>query len=126
MLAITANRLSSIRRSSRALLGFFILLSILFVIGTLNKMEHPFPPGARALAGIVFQGTALTGKIRILWLAQMVLGAGLSLKILYHFIRLLALFSKGELFTARNVAQIRQIGLTLTCAPAIWLVALIG
>ena len=54
------------------------------------------------------------------------LGAALSLKILYHFIRLLLLFSKGKLFTAQNVAQIRQVGLTLFCAVPLWFIVLIG
>jgi hypothetical protein len=64
MLAITANGLSSIRRASRALLGFFIFMSVVFLLGTLNQVTHPFPPGTRTLAGVVFQGTAITGRTR--------------------------------------------------------------
>ena len=126
MFAITANRLTAIQRASRALRVFFIFISVIFVLGTLNRMTHPFPPGARTLAGFVFQGTAITAKIQILWLVQIVSGAALNLKILYHFIRLMGLFSKGKLFTAPNVAQLRQVGLTFLCAPAVWLVVLIG
>ena len=89
-------------------------------------MVHPFPPGTRTLAGIEFQIATISGKIETLWYLQLVLGAALSLKILYHFIRLLTLFSSGQLFTAQNVSHIRQVGLTLFCAVPIWLIVLIG
>lgn len=36
------------------------------------------------------------------------------------------LYFKGKVFTAQNVVQIRQVGLTYACAPAVWLVVLIG
>ena len=49
----------------------------------------------------------------------------MNLKILYHFIRLLGKCAQGKLFTAQNVAQLRQIGLTLVCTPAVWLLVLI-
>jgi hypothetical protein len=126
MFAITADRLIAIQRASRWLLGFFVFVSVISVWATLNDIAHPFPPGTRTLAGIVFQGIAITGKIHVLWLLQVVLTAALNLKILYHFIRLTGLFSKGTLFTAQNVAQIRQVGLTFVCFPAVWLVVLIG
>jgi DUF2975 family protein len=126
MLALTTNRLVAIRRASRSLRIFFIFLAAVLVLGTLNKITQPFPPGTRTLAGIVFQGATITGKIQILWLVQTVLGTLLNLKILYHFIRLLGMFAQGKLFTAQNVAQLRQIGLTLMGALVVWLIVLIG
>jgi Protein of unknown function (DUF2975) len=126
MLAMTANRQSAIQRASRALLVFFIFMSVITLWGTLSNIVHPFPPDTRTLAGVVFRSAAITGKIDGLWLTQMVLGAALTLKILYHLIRLAMLHSKGKVFTAQSVAQIRQVGLTNLCALAIWLVMLIG
>jgi hypothetical protein len=126
MFAITTNRLGEIQRASRWLLAFFIFISVIWVLGTLVGIAHPFPPGTRTLAGVVFQGAAITGKIQVLWLMQVVLTAAVNLKVLYHFIRLTGLFSKGTLFTAQNVAQTRQVGLTFACFPAVWLVVLIG
>jgi Protein of unknown function (DUF2975) len=126
MTSITANRLSTIQRASRALLAFFIFMSIISLWGTLNNIVHPFPPDTRTLAGVVFRSAAITGKVDSLWLSQMVLGAALNLKILYHLIRLAILHFKGKVFTAQSVAQIRQVGLTYVCALAIWLVVLIG
>jgi len=126
MFAITPDRLSEIQRASRALLIFFIFMSVISLWSTLNNIVHPFPPGTRTLAGVVFEGTAITGKIQYLWLMQLVLGAALTLKILYHFIRLMMLYAKGKIFTAQSVAQLRQVGLTNICALGIWLVVLIG
>ena len=126
MLAMTADRLSTIQRASRALLVFFIFMSVISLWGTLNSIVHPFPPGTRTLAGVVFKGTAITDKIHGVWLMEMLLGAALSLKILYHLIRLMMQFSRGKIFTAQSVAQIRQVGLTFACALVIWLVVLIA
>jgi Protein of unknown function (DUF2975) len=126
MFAITQNHLSTIQRASRWLLGLFIFMALILVWGTLNRIVHPFPPGTRTLAGVVFEGAAITGKIQALWLLQIVLGAALNLKIFYHLSRLMLSFSKGMLFTAQNVAQIRQIALTSIGTLAVWLVVLIG
>jgi len=125
-MATTANQSKAIERASRALIVVFIFMSVISLLGMLNRITVPFPPGTRTLVGVVFQGAAITGKIQILWLLQVVLGAALSLKVLYHLIRLLVLYSKGKVFTVQNVAQIRRAGLTYACAPAVWLIVLIG
>jgi hypothetical protein len=124
MLAMTADRLNTIQRASRALLVFFIFMSVINLWGTLNNIVHPFPPDTRTLAGIVFEGTAITDKVHGVWLVQLVLNAALTLKILYHFIRLMMLYAKGRIFTAQSVAQIRQVGLTFAFGLAIWLLVL--
>lgn len=126
MLAMTADRMSSIQRASRALLVFFIFISVISIWSTLNSIVHPFPAGSRTLAGVVFEGAAITGKIQGLWLVQMLSGAAVSLKVLYHLIRLVALFARGRLFTTESVAQIRQVGVTYALALVVWLIPLIG
>ena len=126
MLAMTADRLSTIQRASRALLVFFIFMSVISLWGTLNNIVHPFPPETRTLAGVVFQGAAMTDKIHGLWLMEMLLGVALTLKVLYHLIRLMMQYSKGKIFTAQSVSQIRQVGLTYGCGLVIWLAVLIG
>ena len=57
---------------------------------------------------------------------QLLVDAALTLKILYHLIRLMMLYVKGQLFTAQSVTQMRQAGVTYLCALAIWLIVLIG
>ena len=91
MLAMTPDRISAIKHASRALMVFFIFMSVISLWGTLNSIVHPFPPGTRTLAGVVFEGTAITGKIHSLYVMEMVLGAALTLKILYHLVRLMML-----------------------------------
>jgi hypothetical protein len=125
MLAMTPDRLSKIQRASRALLIFFIFMSVISLWGTLNAIVHPFPADTRTLVGVVFQGAAITDKVQGLWLMQMLLGAALTFKVLYHLIRLMMLYAKGKIFTAQSVAQIRQVGLTYACGLAIWLIVLI-
>jgi hypothetical protein len=126
MFAMTTERLSSIQRASRALLVFFIFMTVISVWATFTNIVHPFPAETRTLAGVVFQGAAITARIHGLWLVQMLLGAALGLKALYHLIRLMVLYARGKLFAAQSVAQIRQIGITYACAVPIWLVSLIG
>lgn len=121
-----ANRLQVIQRASRWLRVLLILLGILLLINKINTLLQPFPADARTLVGVVFQGAAVTGKIRVLWFAQVALGTVLQVAILYGIIRLLELYSRGTLFTAKHVARLRQIGLTCAFAPAIWLMVLIG
>ena len=74
----------------------------------------------------MFFGAAVTGKIQWLWLLQIVLSNAIKLKLFYHLIRLLGLYSEGKLFTTQTVAQIRQLGVTVMFAPAVWLIVLIG
>src|SRR5690242_8426843 len=124
MTATTPARLSTIQRTGRALLVFFIFVSVISLWGTLASVAHPVPADSRTLVGVVFEGAAVTDKIQALWLAQMLLGAALTLKILYHLVRLSLMYYKGEVFTAGNVAQIRQIGLTYGGALVIWLAVL--
>jgi len=126
MLAMTADRLNTIQRASRALLVLFIFISVINLWATVTNIVRPFPADSRTLAGIVFQGAAITDKIQGLWLMQLVLSAALSLKVLYHFIRLMMLYANGRIFTAQSVAHIRQVGLTFACSLAVWLAVLIG
>jgi len=126
MLALTADRLNSIQRASRALLIFFTFMTVVSVWATLNNIVHPFPAGTRTLAGVMFEGAAITDKIHGLWLAQLLLSAALGLKVLYHFVRLMVLFIKDNLFSAQSVSQIRQIGVTYACGLAVWLMVLVG
>ena len=46
MLAMTADRRNSIQRAARALLIFFIFMSVIFLWSTLANIVHPFPPEA--------------------------------------------------------------------------------
>ena len=126
MMAITPNRLNTIQRTSKNLRAFIIFLIVMAALGMVTKWTHPTPHDVKTIAGVAFEGPALTDKIETLWRIQTILTGVLNLKILYHIVTLLGLYSKGKLFTAANVSQIRQIGLTMLCALPIWLIGLIG
>jgi hypothetical protein len=126
MLTVNPSKLGSIQRASRALLVFFIFISVISLWGTYAGIAHPNPADTRTLAGVEFHGEAVTAKIQGLWLAQMLLGAAVSLMILYHLIRLMVSYARGQLFTSSSVAHLRKIGITYAAAVAVWLVPLIG
>ncbi len=126
MTASTGDRMHTIQRTSRTLRAFFILLAILVVMGLITKWQHPIPHEVKTIAGVAFEGAALTGKIQTLWLVQTLLTVALNLKVVYHIVTLLGLYSKGKLFTAANVSQIRQLGLTMMFGLVIWMIGLIG
>jgi hypothetical protein len=126
MLTITADKLSAIQRASRGLRGLLMFLLVIVVLGVLTNLTHPQPQGVKVLAGVEFRGAAITGKIQLLWVLQTVLCVAVDLKLFYHLIRLLGLYSEGKLFAAQNVAQIRQLGVTFMLLPALWLIVLIG
>jgi DUF2975 family protein len=126
MMAIAGNRMNTIQRTSRTLRAFFVLLAVLVAMGLIAKWLHPIPHEVKTIAGVAFEGAALTGKIQTLWLVQTLLGAALNLKVVYHIVTLLGLYSKGKLFTEANVSQIRQLGLTMMFGLVIWLIGLIG
>ena len=125
MLAMTAERKNSIQRASRALLIFFIFMSVITLWSGLANFAHARPTDSLTLVGIVFEGPAITDKVHGLWLAQLALGAAIGLKVLYHLIRLLVLQMRGQVFTAQNVSQIRQIGLTYIGAMVVWLLMIV-
>jgi hypothetical protein len=126
MLTMTEDRLSTIQRTSRAMLILFSLMALVFVWSTLSHLAHSPPVDSRTLAGVVFKDAAITDKIHALWILQIVFGAALGLKVLYHFIRLMVMYSRGELFTSRSVGQIRQVGVTFALGVIVWLVVLVG
>ena len=126
MKAINGNRMNTIQRTSRTLRAFLILLAILLAMGLITRWIHPIAHEVKTIAGVAFEGDALTGKIQTLWLVQMLLAAAVNLKVVYHLVKLLGLYSNGELFTAANVAQIRQLGVTMMSGLAVWLIGLIG
>jgi len=121
-----AYRPSTIRRASRWLRILLIAVGVLFVINRITTAIVISHVNTRMVLNVAAQGAAVTTKVQVLWLVEIVLGTALYLKVLYHLVRLLGLYSKGEVFTAKNVGQLRQIGLTLAFAPVIWLMVLIG
>ena len=117
-------KLEVIQRVSRRLKSFFILLAVGTLGGTLAMLlgDHPDV----RIAGVRFASAELTGTVRALWVGASVLIAAVLLKLCFHLIKLFGLYSQGKIFTQQNVAQIRQVGVSLLLLPAVWLLAAVG
>ena len=114
-------KLEDIKRVSRQLRLLFMLIAAGTLLGTLAKifMSHD----QISIAGVQFAGEAVTGTVQMLWIAASVLTAAVLLKLFFHLIRLFGLYAEAMIFTQQNVAQIRQIGISLLLLPVVWLVA---
>jgi hypothetical protein len=118
----TNHKLEDIKRVSRRLRFLFMLIAAGTLLGTLAKVFGT-PPTTITLAGLQFTGEAITGAVWTLWIASSVLTAAVLLKLFYHLIKLFGLYAEAMIFTEQNVAQIRQIGISLLLLPVVWLVA---
>lgn len=121
-----APRLQEVKRVSGLLRGFFKFLFAMTVLSlivmTLSTLMLPNDGEFSVeLAGIQFSGAELTGRIRVMAAISALLGLGVSLKAFYHLIRLFGLYAAGHIFTADNVGQIRQLGITLMLFSLAWL-----
>jgi DUF2975 family protein len=114
-------KLEDIKRVSGQLRLLFILIAAGTVFGTFAKLFMPH--ASVTLAGVQFTGEAVTGAVWMLWIAANVLTAAVLLKLFFHLIRLFGLYAQAQIFTQQNVAQIRQIGVSLLLLPVVWLLA---
>ena len=121
----STTRLREVQRVSRTLRAFFILTFVLTVLGLLAALFGPEPRPIE-LVGSVFAPELVTAKLRFVWFTKTVLRAAVALKAFYHLIRLFGLYADGRIFTARNVGQIRQLGVTLLLLPALWVLVLLA
>jgi hypothetical protein len=114
-------KLEDIKRVSRQLRLLFILIAAGTALGTLAKL---FTPHATiTLAGVQFTGDGAGGAVWGLWITSTVLTTAVLLKLFFHLIRLFGLYSEAQIFTQQNVAQIRQIGISLLLLPVVWAVS---
>src|SRR5262245_8660163 len=113
--------LEDIKRVSRRLRLLFILIAAGTLLGTLAKISTPHEQ--ISIAGVQFMGDALPAPVQMLWIAANALTAAVLLKLFFHLSRLFGLYAEARIFTEQNVAQIRQIGISLLLLPVVWLVA---
>ena len=68
MLAMTPERMNAIQRAGRALLIFFIFMSVISLLSTLSNVVHPFPADTRTLAGVELHGAVhVLGSSTVNW-----------------------------------------------------------
>jgi hypothetical protein len=74
------------------------------------------------MPGLRFSGEAIDGKLQVLAILNLVVGIAIQMKILVHLLRLFQLYAEGKIFTAGNVMQIRQVGVTMLLGTAMAIV----
>src|SRR3970282_1974408 len=125
----TPAQLRKVQATSALLRRFFMVLFGLTFVALLGSVVASLtiaPAGVITLAAVEFAGEAITGKIQLIGMLRVVLGAAVGLKILSHLIKLFGLYADGKIFTSKNVSQIRQLGITALFFPAVWLLLLLA
>ena len=65
-------------------------------------------------------------SVRLLTGIALVLSLLVYLKILKHLVALFSDYEQGQIFTRANVHQLRQLGITILCIPALWIAVDLG
>jgi hypothetical protein len=73
---------------------------------------------------VLYGGDPVSGTVHVLSYVYSTLALAIFLKITFHLIKLFALYAQGKIFSAENVAQIRQIGYTVLLTPTLWVLTL--
>jgi hypothetical protein len=127
----TAAKLQKVKKYSaslRNLFTFFLVMGILlWFIRTLMMWSDAKPHEASVvrIAHLVFTGDPVPIDVRVLAYVYFTLDLAIALKIIFHLVKLFALYAEGKIFSAENVQQIRQVGLTMLIAPALWLLSML-
>jgi hypothetical protein len=111
------DRLEAIRRASRGLRFLFTLIGAGALLGTLAMLFTQ--PREVSIAGVLFTGAAVTNEVQVLMGASSVLNAAVVMKLCFHLYKLFGLYAQGKIFTQQNVAQIRQVGISLLLLPVV-------
>jgi hypothetical protein len=125
----TAEKLKKVQKYSASLRNLF---RFLFVLGALALVvetalvvsgAEPFDTNAR-IGNTEYSGDSIPGTIRAIAFIGFVLRLAILLKLNFHLVKLFGLYADGEIFSAENVNQIRQIGITMLLFPALWVLGL--
>lgn len=122
-------KLEKVRKYSASLRGVFKLLfalvAIAGVVGLLVIALSSFEETSISFGDLVLRGDEVTASVRMAGAIGLLIGRGVALKLLYHLVKLFDLYANGYIFTADNVAQIRQIGISVFLFTAGWLYSLV-
>lgn len=126
----TEHKLARVRKYSAQLRALFKLLFAVTALGGLFALIVVFMqrngPGNLNIAGRIFSGDEITPLIRIVAVIGIGLTFSLALKLTYHLIRLFDLYARGQIFTADDVREIRQIGISVFLFVLLWVFDLIA
>lgn len=122
--------LENVRKYSTSLKRLFQFLFVLVALALVVEAvliltgAEPFNSSVR-IGDTEYSGDSIPGTIRMIALIGTVLGSGILLKLDFHLIKLFSLYAGGKIFSAENVHQIRQIGITVLLFPALWVLGVI-
>jgi hypothetical protein len=126
----TDKKLDRVRKYSASLRRLFQLITAVVAIGAVIELALLFADrGVNAtidIGPLRFVGDAITPSVRLIAAVGLVLLFGIALKLLHHIAALFGLYAKGDIFTAENVRQIRQIGISAFSFLAVWIYSLIA
>jgi len=99
------------------ILAFAGLIGLIILL-TVNDSQRV--PSTLNFGGATYVGDEITWTVKIVAAIGLMLSMGIALKLLGHLGKLFSLYAKGEIFTAENVRQIREIGISVFLFMAIW------
>jgi hypothetical protein len=111
------HKLAQVRKYSTSLRRLFNFCALLVAIGgVVSLLILLTRTGDNATIFVwnrEFAGDQITWTLKLLAGIWLILVFGIALKLLRHLARLFDLYSQGQIFTADNVRQIRQIGISV-------------
>jgi Protein of unknown function (DUF2975) len=99
------------------ILAFAGLIGLIIVL-TINDSQRV--PSTLDFGGVTYVGDEITWSVKIAVSIGWALTVAISLKLLGHLGKLFGLYARGQIFTAENVGQIREIGISVFLFMAIW------
>jgi hypothetical protein len=113
----TEQKLARVRKYSTGLRRLFNFSAFIVAMGSvltlLIVLTRHGATDTMAAWDLEFTGDEITWPLRILVTVWVLIVFGITIKLLRHLAALFDLYSKGQIFTADNVYQIRQIGNSL-------------
>jgi hypothetical protein len=112
----TEARLNKVVRYSTSLKNLFRFLFVVLVLAslvTLVLLFTSYPALDLDIGSFRFDGENVAIFPRLFIAVGTALYVGIGLKLMWHLIRLFDLYANRQIFTADNVKQIRQIGISL-------------
>lgn len=126
----TAEKLAKVRKYSaslRKLFRFFLVIAVIgMIVSTLILFLTDADNTTLAIWDLRFAGDEITPTIRVLGGIYLLLIFAIMVKLLYHLAALFGLYAEGLIFMANDVAQIRQIGISVFLFCAAWLYVILA
>lgn len=117
----THENLEKARRYSRALSRLFMVWMVfMIVVAIVGIPVFGFFHETTLDDGTVVRARDLAVTVRVMGAIGIIAGASILVKQAYHLHKLFALYALGDIFTAANVRQIRQVGFTFLLFAGLW------